>query len=81
MANAKSRKKPQRIRDAHCATCTHEWLTNQALVTVEWCSPECADRWMDAHPAEKERRGWLTRGDLVERLGGAPSATKPQGGN
>ncbi len=75
------------IRSAICAQCGHSWLTNQKRHDTEWCTPECTDRWMDAHPDEKLRRKFMTRDDCVdrmfERLGMMPPPRGPkmQGGN
>lgn len=71
-----------------CARCGRQWFdtTLQAVLPM-FCTPECADAWYDAHPADKARAGYLTRQDVVDKalkragLIPMPRATPTRGDN
>lgn len=57
--------------DHICPQCGRQWTDTHPRhdpTFPDFCTPECADAWMDAHPDEKQRRRWITRQDLVDRM-------------
>lgn len=52
-----------------CSHCGRQWLdTTLRAITPMFCTPECADAWYDAHPADKALANRMTRADLVDKM-------------